>query len=127
MREAKALVISGWSLARGRRVKKLYVGEILAGKHRAPDPWYRLSDNIVVRRLSPNARKIEVKGDAAVLLEEQILRKMGHELANVHTGTGDAQGRVRAHFSRRDARWLQDAAKAAAKFVSGEYEEWSKD
>jgi Uncharacterized protein conserved in bacteria (DUF2252) len=126
VREAKALVISGWSLALGSRVKKLYAGDIVAGKHRALDPWYRLSGNIVVRRLSPNTRKIEVKKEATVLLDERILRKMGHELANVHTGTGDAQTRVRGHFSRRNAGWLRDAAKEAAKFVSGEYEAWKR-
>lgn len=124
LREAKALVPSGWTLAFDARAKKLHVAKILAGKYRAPDPWFRVNGNIVVRRLSPNSRKIEVKEDAAVLLDERILRKMGHELANVHLGTGNAQVRVRAHFSRRDAGWLQDAAKAAARFVSGEYEAW---
>ena len=31
------------------------------------DPWYRITDGIVVRRLSPNNRKIEAQGNAAVL------------------------------------------------------------
>jgi len=123
-REAKALVISGWTLALDPGSKAIRAGTISAGRYRAPDPWYRVNGGIVVRRLSPNSRKIEVEDDAAVLLEARMLRRMGQELANVHLGTGDAGKRVRAHFSRLDASWLREAATAAAKFVAGEYEEW---
>ena len=28
--------------------------EIATGAYRAPDPWYAVSDDVVVRRLSPN-------------------------------------------------------------------------
>ena len=124
VREAKALVISGWTLAFDASSKKLYVEKIASGKYRAPDPWYRVIGNVVVRRLSPNSHKIEVKHDAETLLDARMLRVMGHELANVHLGTDGAEASVQAHFSKRDAGWLQNAATAAAKLVSDEYEEW---
>lgn len=125
VREAKALVPSGWVLATGG-AQKLRVQEILSGKYRAPDPWVRVYGNVVVRRLSPNSRKIELEQDAKVLLGERILHKMGHELANVHLGTGDSKARVWAHFSARNTGWLRDAAKAAADFVAGDYRQWKK-
>jgi hypothetical protein len=124
VREAKALVISGWTLAFDPGSEKLYVDKIASGSFRAPDPWYRVIDNVVVRRLSPNSHKIEVKHDSAVLLEPRMLGAMGHELANVHLGTGDVQRAVDSHFHDRDAAWLKKAAEDAAENVSSEYEEW---
>src|SRR5256885_11406966 len=35
--------------------------EIATGVYRAPDPWYALTDDVVVRRLSPNNRKLDAE------------------------------------------------------------------
>ena len=40
-------------------------GEIADGRFRAIDPWYRVTGGIVVRRLSPNNRKIEARDNTA--------------------------------------------------------------
>ena len=47
------------------------------------------SDNIVVRGLSPNSHKIEIEGDTSTVLDTKMLQQMGHELANIHLGTGN--------------------------------------
>ncbi len=60
VRETKAMVPSGWVLVHGGSQRAL-CEEIARGRNRAPDPSYRLRGRVLVRRLSPNDFKIEVK------------------------------------------------------------------
>jgi hypothetical protein len=126
VREAKALVASGWTLVAGRGSPALRGSDIIAGAYRAPDPWYRTSDNIVVRRLSPNSHKIEIEGDSSTLFDTKMLQQMGHELANIHLGTGNRRTSIKKDFDGRKGGALHNAALAAAEFVSNEFEEWKK-
>jgi hypothetical protein len=126
MREAKALVPSGWTRVPGRGPRKLRCAEIANGRYRAPDPWWGVTGNIVVRRLSPNSRKIEVEGSPHMLLSERMLRAMGHELANLHLGTGDRSNAIDNDFFRRGKNWLRRAARLAARSVANEYDDWRK-
>ena len=118
LREAKALVPSGWAYAHGND-GRLYVESIATGRARAPDPHYRVVGSILVRRLSPNSRKIEAKTDPKVLLKRRMLELMGHELANCHAESARAVD-IRRDLSARDPDWLRKAAKAAAEFVAEE-------
>ncbi len=126
VREAKALVPSGWVRAFGRGGRKLYCEAIASGSFRAPDPWYQVRGTIVVRRLSPNGRKIEVKDMPDQLLQARMLQAMGHELANIHLGTGHRRAAIAADLAARPRRWLRDATNAAADFVQEEYRAWRK-
>jgi hypothetical protein len=125
VREAKALVISGWTRIPGRGSQQLRCKEIAYGCYRAPDRCYDVVDATVVRRLSPNSRKITVEDLPDELLDPQMLRAMGRELANIHLGTGDRRAAIDGDFSKRKAGWLPDAAGAATKFVNTEYEHWT--
>ena len=78
VREAKALVRSGWTLVPGHGSPRLRCKEIAFGRYRAPDAWYAVANGIVVRRLSPNNRKIEVKKQPGELLHPRMLRAMGY-------------------------------------------------
>jgi uncharacterized protein DUF2252 len=126
LREAKALVASGWVRARGRRGRRLLVSEIAAGRYRAPDPWYHADNRLVVRRLSPNTRKIDIDEETAQLLDPHMLRAMGYELANIHLGTGNHRRAIERDLGKRKGRWLHRAAMAAAAFVTEEYKDWRK-
>jgi hypothetical protein len=126
LREAKALIPSAWTRIPGRGSRKLRCADIASGRYRAPDPWWGVTGSIVVRRLSPNSRKIEVVGEPDQLLGNRMLRAMGYELANLHLGTMRQHAALDKDFSRRDSDWLLSAAKAAAKFVSSEYKDWRK-
>jgi hypothetical protein len=127
VREAKALVPSGWNRAQGRRGAKGAINRLAHGRYRAPDPWYRLTGkNVLVRRLSPNSRKIEVADDSEVLLASGMLAAMGHELANIHLGVVDRSKAIRRDLKRRAERWLVEASEKAAAAVEREFEEWSK-
>ena len=101
--------------------------EIATGKYRAPDPWYALSHgDLVVRRLSPNSRKLEFKTHGDVLLTPKMLRSMGHELANIHLGIADPRTSIQRDLKRRPRRWLVASTEAAADFVRREYKEWKQ-
>jgi len=120
VREAKALVISGWSLRFTPDTTEILAGKIAKSRFRAPDPHYRVTDDIVVRRLSPNSRKIEVEDDAATLLSTEMLAAMGREIANCHAGDLARRSAVQADLRHRGEDWLRLAAKAAARAIAEE-------
>jgi uncharacterized protein (DUF2252 family) len=124
IREAKAMVASAWSRLPGRRSKAVRCAEIAGGKYRAPDPWYILSRrHLVVRRLSPNSRKLELKDHRDVLLDPAMLRMMGQELANIHLGTVVRKAIIR-DLEERPRGWLAASAESVAEFVRREHREW---
>lgn len=122
IREAKALLASAWTLAHGPPGAAIRAGEIAAGPFRAPDPHYVVDKGIVVRRLSPNSRKLEVKKDPTTLLDPRLLTMMGLEIANCHAPSGAAAEAVPADLKGRGPDWLQRAAKAIADDVVQEFE-----
>lgn len=123
LREAKALVPSGWDYVHGG-VSRLHLATIATGRARAPDPHYRVTGSILVRRLSPNSRKIEAKTDANLLLRRRVLKLMGRELANCHAES-DRAAAIEHDLSGRDRDWLRAAAKAAAAFVADEQRDYA--
>jgi hypothetical protein len=126
LREAKALVCSGWTLAHGRKPCELRVAEIAAGPYRAPDPWYAVTGSIVVRRLSPNSQKIETKDDASKLRNSKMLQRMGQELANIHLGTNNRRASIKKDLDGRKRGWLHDATEVSSTFVANEFKEWKR-
>lgn len=126
MREAKAVVPSGWELSRAARAQAHRCHEIATGRYRAPDPWYALTGRIVVRRLSPNNRKIEAEGDAAALAKRKMLRAMGRDLAAVHIGVTDHRRAIERDLDQRKRGWLVAAVERAARFVRADYKAWKK-
>ena len=96
LRECKALVPSGWTRAHGDD-QRLRLNDIARGKYRSPDPWYNATGNLLVRRLSPNNRKLDVadQRDAAYLLHPDLLWAMGRDLAAIHLGVRDLRDALR--------------------------------
>jgi Uncharacterized protein conserved in bacteria (DUF2252) len=127
LREAKALVPSAWTRAHGGGTP-VRLNDIAGGRYRAPDPWYAAEGNLLIRRLSPNNRKINVEdpGDAARLLHPDLLWAMGRELAGVHLGRRDRRDALRADLAKRKQRQFRSDVETAAEFVAREYAEWKK-
>lgn len=125
LREAKALVTSAWSLHRDDGASPILAGLIAGGRHRAPDPHYRIFDGIVVRRLSPNSRKIEVKDSVDELLAPVMLEAMGRDIGNCHAGDGERIAAAANDLSRRKPGWLAEAARTAARATEAEYREFA--
>jgi hypothetical protein len=126
MREAKAALPSAWTRVKGRGAKALRCYEIATGNYRAPDPWYAVTDGVIVRRLSPNNRKLDAETHPLELMNKKMLRAMARDLAAVHLGLVDTRAAIRRDIRKRKAGWLADAVKRAAAFVLGEQREWKK-
>jgi hypothetical protein len=126
LREAKALVRSAWTLVHDPRNAKIRVGEIATSRFRSPDPWYHQTRSIVLRRLSPNNRKIEIKSEPKLLLSAAMLRAMGCDLANVHRGEPGLRKDIRRDLDRRAHDWLHHAAVQAAAFITREHAQWRR-
>lgn len=123
LREAKALVPSAWSLARsGDHV--IRTGVIAAGRMRSPDPHFAVSGRILVRRLSPNSRKIEIESDAKTLLDGAMLELMGFEIANCHSDDAASAAAIRNDLHSRGEDWLYEAARAAAEVTEKEWKDY---
>lgn len=123
LREAKRLVVSAWSLHFQPQARAILVEAIAGGCCRSPDPHYRLDGYVLLRRLSPNSRKLEVKETPDAFLEPDMLELMGREIANCHSADPQRVPGVSVHlraFKKKGQ--LCHAAKAAAQAVAGEQE-----
>ena len=136
VREAKAAVYSAWVRAHGGS-RRLRCEEVAFGRHRSPNPHYSVRRGIVVRRLSPNDRKIELpshmnpdaeKGFAQrpALVNAEMLAAMGADLAAIHLGAGNHHVAIASDLLKRPKGWLRRAVAAAAKHVRHEQAEWKK-
>lgn len=146
VREAKAIVPSGWVRAHGGSGKPR-CEEIASGRYRSPDPTYRLHGRVLVRRLSPNDFKIEAKQkresagskkgrrpaieqenpkavDRPDLVNADMLFDMGRDIAAIHRATPDRRKAITGDLKRRGNGWLLAAVKAAARSVRVEFSEW---
>jgi hypothetical protein len=131
LREAKAMLPSAWSLAhapqdRSTRDHAIHAVDIAAGRIRCPDPHYRLSGTILVRRLSPNSIKIEIDRNPEMLLSPDMLDVMGFEIGNCHSSDPASGPAIARDIKSRRGTWLSDAAKAAAAAVASEQKVWSQ-
>lgn len=126
LREAKALVPSAWSLRHRPQDVAIHAGEIAGGRARSADPHYRVSGRILVRRLSPNSRKIEIDKNPEVLLAPTMLELMGFEIANCHSDDATAVAAIRRDLAARGNEWLHEAARAAATVISAEQKAFSR-
>jgi uncharacterized protein (DUF2252 family) len=126
VREVKVILASAWPPGRPSTGAEQAMRNDAAarGKYRANDPWYRLKANLLVRRLSPNNRKLEAEGGSIDLLTPDMLRAMGLELANVHLGTGNRRAAIARDLARRDDDWLHANTKQAAAAVTRDYQDW---
>ena len=127
LREAKALVPSGWTRVH-RGGGRIRLNDIATGRYRSPDPWYVAGGNILVRRLSPNNRKIDVEDrrDAARLLHPDLLWAMGRDLAAIHLGVRDRRDALKKDLQKRKARWFRTNVESATEFVAREFAEFKK-
>jgi hypothetical protein len=120
LREVKALAMSAWSLCHDPADTAIRAGVVADGRARSPDPQYKVTGNVLVRRLSPNSRKIEVDGDLDILLSPDMLELMGFEIANCHANDATVIPAILADLASRDSDWLHAAAKTMAAAVAKE-------
>ena len=118
-REAKALVPSCWlNKASADRAGQVFL-RTARGRYRSPDPWLDVHDGVIVRRLAPNSRKLEIEKIGG--LRAPVLVMMGFELANIHAGDANAARRIAADLDTRKPKWL---ATAIENVVDATIQDW---
>lgn len=122
VREAKALVPSAWIEAGWPGADGVDADELAHGAHRAPDPWLRIGQGLVIRRLAPDSRKLDMApGREPAFLA--MLGAMAAELANFHT-SGGARPVIAARLAGQKADWLADGATMLATSVKADFAAW---
>jgi uncharacterized protein (DUF2252 family) len=121
-REAKAAAPSAICMPQRKIASPLAeYRRIVALGFRARDPHLRLADEWVVRRLSPESRKIEIAEIEKLGKQKELLEAMGRELANIHRGTAGRAAHLQKFLATLPESWLQRAANAAAKRVQRDF------
>ncbi|NOG71118.1 DUF2252 family protein [Roseicella sp. DB1501] len=127
VREAKARVPSAWRQAGFPGAAEIDVAALANSPNRAADPWYALPPGLVIRRLAPDSRKLEVPagGDGAGPLLS-LLEAMGGEIGNLHADAGPGTGApagagagaaILGDLEQMPPDWLRDAARVMADAV----------
>jgi hypothetical protein len=126
-REAKALVPSAWLWQQANAGDDLYYEKALTTAVRMIDPWVHLAGRWIVRRLSPDCRRIELESLPEDRNELKLLAAMGRETANIHLGNGEAARKaIGDDLEKRAGKWLRKAALAMVDSVTADWKQWRK-
>ena len=121
LREAKAYVPSAWIWAhRKREPRDPWFLDLARGSFRAPDPHARAQAGFVIRRVAPDARKIELADVQARRQSDRFLSAMGADLAAVHAADPRSP-RVLDDLETRTGSWLLQAVQAARTHVERDF------
>lgn len=126
LREAKALLPSAWTLVHGPEAS--HAAEAAEGPYRSPDPWFAVRGGAVLRRLSPNNRKLDAAREGALMSAPRMLAAMGRDLASIHAGTPGAAAPIAQALAAGavDAKILAHAALRMAEQVCAEQAAFAK-
>ncbi len=115
-REAKALLPSCWD-------RDAPVGEhfgLATGRYRCPDPFLRLDGGIVVRRLAPNSRKIDIDGRGK-RIRRRLIGAMARDIGAIHASDAQAAAAILDHLRGQGHNWL---ARASAALTEATLRDW---
>jgi hypothetical protein len=126
VREAKAVVPSAWEWAHdAAKNATSHFLDLAESAWRAPDPFLISHEGFIFRRLSPDARKLDLEQGVPAGLEALFLHAMGFELGALHAADKNSAA-ISAHLSTLPKQWLADASKAAAQSVKTDFKEWKQ-
>jgi hypothetical protein len=126
-REAKQLTASAWLWAwppaKGGRKTRIQYQQILDRSIRCHDPFVKLREDWIVRRLAPDCSRIELASLPAKHDAMRLLRNMGWETANIHLGTGEPRALL-ADLKARGVNWLHEASKLMVAATEKDRKAW---
>jgi hypothetical protein len=125
-REAKALCHSSCLWQNGQTGGQILYRDIISRAVRVPDPFLRIREGMLYRRLAPDCSRILLASLPKDHDELRLLRAMGFETANIHLGSRRAVPAILRDLKRRPEDWLHRAARRMAKAVVRDWEEWSR-
>lgn len=125
-REVKALAPSACLWARNLGGGRILYQTVLRNAIRSRDPFVRVKDSWLIRRLSPHCCRIELQEIPKNRSEYRLLYAMGWETANIHLGSRDRVASIKRDLAKRKANWLRDAVKAMAKATMRDWKEWRR-
>ncbi len=126
-REAKALVPSAWLWQQANASDELHYEQVLTTSVRMVDPWAHLAGKWIVRRLSPDCRRIELESLPDDANELKLLAAMGRETANIHICNGEAARKaIGEDLAKRPKKWLCKAARSMVDSVCADWKQWRK-
>jgi hypothetical protein len=123
-REAKALAPSACVWACNGKGDGIHYQEIIDTAIRCPDPFVRLKQGWIGRRLAPDCSRVELDQLPKQRDESRLLFAMGFETANVHLGNARAGKAIAKDFGNRPKKWLHEAAAAMGKVMKSDWDEW---
>jgi len=124
-REVKAITISaaGWAQS---KTDGPYYADILTNSVRSGDPFLKVHGPWLVKRLSPDCRRLELASLSRGKDEEWLLHAMGHETANVHLATKSARRSILNHLADAPKGWLREAAISMEENLGRDFRRWNK-
>lgn len=125
VREAKVMLPSAWSLLHPEEGKEptIYLNELSERCLRSHDPFLRVDNGWVIRRLAPDCARIELNELPDERDERALLEAMGAEAANIHLGTPKARAAV-LRFLNKNSNWLLPAAKKMVQLTKKDFRDW---
>ena len=93
---------------------------ILAAAFRSPDPCLDLTDDWVIRRLSPESHKIAIDQIRDHVQAEALIRWMGWEVANIHRGQAGRHD-IEEWLAALPPGWLYDSAQTMAEAMAADW------
>ena len=126
-REAKAAVgpATAW-LTKPRDSRPGSFGQLAIDRAvRCRDPLVLMQPSWTVRRLAPDCTRVELVSVPRKSDQDDWLRAMGWEVANIHLGTPRAVQAIVADLGRRPARWLRDAGSEMVEATRSDHATWA--
>lgn len=123
-REAKPLTASAWWWQRGGGPEAPQYTRILSRAVRVADPFLRVHQGWVVRRLAPDCSRIELAALSGVQDECKLLHMMGWETGNVHLGSLQQRNAILSDLKKRKSDWLTAAARRMRDATLDDWRTW---
>jgi hypothetical protein len=122
VQEAKALVPSAWRWAHADASANSRVLDLAFGAHRSPDPQMRVKAGYVLRRVAPDAHKVELADVSGHGLGGKLLAAMGADLGAIHAAHR-RRAAILEDVLSRGPEWLHRAANAAERSVRKDFQD----
>jgi hypothetical protein len=123
-REAKAMLPPAYDFVLEGSSKGTNYEKIVDHAVRVPDPFLKIKDGFVIRRLSPHCARINLKHFPNERDDLLILTAMGHETANIHSSRKNSLDKVRRDLELRKPGWLLDAVQRMVAATNADFAVW---